>query len=293
MNIQLIEQIRNSWVSQPDKPEETPESTLRALYFLAAGIRVSAVKAASMPLPQINQDEFKELVSLVEKRCSGIPLAHLTQRQNFMGMEMLAGPQALIPREETELLAYESLSITRSIVSAGRPVTLIDICTGSGNIVLGVASHEPQCRALGSDLSAEAIDLARQNAVFTGLDKQVEFRIGDLFEPFYTDEFLGKVDIITCNPPYISTKKVPVLSPEISGHEPHMAFDGGPYGLNILRRLINEAPQFLRTGSYLCLEVGLGQGEIVKRMLENSNQYNNIRSLVDSNSAVRAFVAII
>jgi release factor glutamine methyltransferase len=291
MNSTFLETIRQCCVTQPDKPEETPESTLRALHFLAAGVNVSVTKANTLPLPELNPDESERLTSLVEQRCSGVPLAHLTRRQSFMGIEMLAGPQALIPRAETHLLAYETLSIARSMADAGRSITLIDICTGSGNIVLGVLAHEPRCRAFGSDLSPEAIDLARNNAVHLGVDKIVEFRIGDLFEPFYADGFLGAADIITCNPPYISSKKVHCLPSEISCHEPHLAFDGGPFGLDIFRRIINEAPKFLKPQSYLCLEIGCGQGEIVSRMLTNSNQYRQIDALVDENSVVRAYKA--
>jgi release factor glutamine methyltransferase len=291
MNLTLLQTIRQSCVTQPDKPEETPESTLRALYFLAAGIRVSVTRANALRLPELKQEEYKRLASLVEQRCSGIPLAHLTNRQSFMGIEMLAGPQALIPRAETQLLAYETLSIAKSMADSSKPVTLIDICTGSGNIVLGVLAHEPRCQAFGSDLSPEAIELARDNAIHLGVDQKVEFKVGDLFEPFYADGFLGKADIITCNPPYISSKKVSCLPSEISCHEPHLAFDGGPYGLNILRRIINEAPKFLKPKSYLCLEVGCGQGEIVSRMLKNSNQYHQIDALVDEKSVVRAFKA--
>jgi release factor glutamine methyltransferase len=133
MKIELLERLNKQLTQQPDKPEETPESTLRALYYLAKGERVSAVKATSLPLPELNQDEYDNLVSLVEQRCAGIPLAYLTGRQTFMGIEMLSEPQALIPRKETELLAYESLSIVRSLLKAGEPATMIDVCTGSGN----------------------------------------------------------------------------------------------------------------------------------------------------------------
>jgi release factor glutamine methyltransferase len=291
MNIVLLEKIRQSWVPQPDKPEETPESTLRALHLLATGVHVSAVKAKFVPLAELNQNEAEKLVVLVKQRCSGIPLAHLTGRQHFMGIEMLVGAQALIPRAETELLGYEALSITRSLLSTGKPVTLIDVCTGSGNVVLGIAACASGCRAFGSDVSKEAIELARENAAFIGVAEKVEFRVGDLFEPFYSGEFWRQVDIITCNPPYISSRKVSNLSDRHLDHEPHLAFDGGPYGLNILRRLIGEAPKFLKPQSYLCLEIGIGQGEIVERLLRNSNQYAVIRALVDSNSNIRAFVA--
>jgi release factor glutamine methyltransferase len=286
----FLDQLRESWIAHPDKPEETPESTLRALYFAAIGTRLSARKAMTVPLPELNQEATKKLATLVEQRRAGIPLAHITNRQQFMGIEMLAGPEALIPRIETELLGYETLSIAKSLSNAGRSVTIIDVCTGSGNIVLGVMAHESRCRAFGSDLSSGAISIARNNAAYLGLHERVEFRTGNLFEPFYSDDFLGKVDIITCNPPYISSQKVSALY-EISPHEPRLAFDGGSYGFTILARFIREAPKFLKPDSYVCLEVGLGQGAFVTRMLNNLNQYRNVRALVGDTNEVRVLVA--
>jgi release factor glutamine methyltransferase len=291
MNPRFLEQIRKSWVTHPDKMEETPEDTLRSLYFAAIGAPVSVTKAKTLPLPNLNQEELKKLASLVGQRCSGIPLAHLTRRQNFMGIEMLVGPQALIPRTETQLLAYKTLSLIRLLSDAGRSTTMIDVCTGSGNIVLGILAHEGRCRAFGSDLSPAAISLARNNAKYVGVEDRVEFSTGDLFEPFSSNKFNGKADIISCNPPYISSRKVSALHPDISRHEPHMAFDGGPYGLNILRRLVNEAPDYLNPNSYLCLEVGLGQEQFVTRILRNSNRYCRIQVFFGDSSTVRVLVA--
>ena len=286
-----MEQLNKSWEGNPDKPEETPESTLRALYFAAVGNPLSVRKALTMPVPGLDQQAEKILASLVQQRCSGVPLAHLTGRQQFMGIEMLAGPEALIPRIETELLGYEILKVANSNSKDQRPVTLIDICTGSGNIVLGVVSALPSCKAYGSDVSIEAIRLAKKNAEFVGLGDKVEFRTGNLFEPFNTEVFFHKVDIISCNPPYISSQKVTQMAKEISQFEPHLAFDGGPYGFTILSRAIREAPAYLKSNSFFCLEVGLGQGDFVTRMIKKSNLYCDIYPVVDEVSEVRVLVA--
>jgi release factor glutamine methyltransferase len=288
----LLERLIYSWVVHFDKPEETPESTLRALYFAAKGEPVSVRKAIAAPLPELDQDASKKLATLVELRCLGIPLAHITKRQQFMGIEMLCGPESLIPRIETELLGYEVLSIVRSIQKADRSATIMDIGTGSGNIVLGVMAHEPKCKAYASDLSSDALELAKQNAEYLGLKKRVDFRTGNLFEPFNSEDFWGKVDVICCNPPYISSQKVTKLDPEISQYEPNMAFDGGPFGLSLLTRIIREAPKYLKTESFLCLEVGVGQGEFVARIIKNTDLYAEIRTLLNESSEVRVLVAV-
>jgi release factor glutamine methyltransferase len=286
-----LDKLNESWVANPDKPEETPESTLRALYFAAAGNPLSVRKALTTQVPELGPEARKLLSSLVEQRCAGVPLAHLTGRQQFMGIEMLAGPEALIPRVETELLGYEVLKVAGSLLEDHPSVTLIDVCTGSGNIALGVAFYLPLCKAFGSDISGEAVSLAKKNAEFIGLENKVDFRTGDLFEAFNSEPFSKNVDIVVCNPPYISSQKVFRMAKEISQFEPHVAFDGGPFGFTILSRVIREAPKYLKRNSFLCLEVGLGQGEFVTRMLKNSNLYGDIRPVVNDASEVRVLVA--
>jgi release factor glutamine methyltransferase len=286
----LLERLVVCLKGQVDKPEETPESTLKALYFAAAGAPLSARAAISGKLPLLNAEANERLISLVEKRCSGVPLAHLTGRQQFMGVEMLAGPEALIPRIETEILGFESLATVRRLSGERGLLDIFDVCTGSGNLVLGILAHEPKHMGYASDLSNEAINLARRNAAHLGLIEKVKFFQGDLFGPFYAEEFLNKADIIICNPPYISTKKAAALQDEVYQHEPELAFDGGPFGLTILTRLIHEAPKFLKPQSFLCFEVGLGQGPFVTRMLEKSTLYRQVRAVADSNGQTRAFV---
>jgi release factor glutamine methyltransferase len=287
----LLERLCARLKEQPDKPEETPEFTLKALYFAAAGTPLSVRKAMTTPLPELDPDAKKKLASLVERRLAGVPLAHLTKRQQFMGIEMLAGPEALIPRAETEMLGFETLAAVRSLSAERGPLTIIDVCTGSGNVILGAMAHEPMHRGYGSDISIEAIELARKNAEHLGLGEKVEFRQGDLFEPFQSEELLGKIDIVACNPTYISSKKVPTLHREISRHEPTMAFDGGPFGVTIIARLIREATQFLKSGSFLCLEIGLGQGPFVESLFHKSKGYRNVRPFSDSAGQVRGFIA--
>jgi len=287
----FLDKLKTFWKPHPDKPEETLESTLRALYFTAAGIPKSASKAMESPLPELDTEGIKKLSSLIEQRCAGIPLAYITGRQQFMGIEMLASPVALIPRGETEILGYQILEIARSLSIERGTLTIVDVCTGSGNLVLGLSSLIPQMKGFGSDLSPEAIEFAKKNAAYLGLQNRVEFLHSDLFESFNTKEFWGKIDIITCNPPYIPSHKVSMLDSEIVQYEPIMALDGGSFGLGILSRLIHDAPQLLKPDSFLCFEVGLGQGPLVARMLKNSKKYRQIRPFEDKAGMTRGFAA--
>lgn len=287
----LLQRLNASWVSQPDKPEETAESTLRALWSVAAGAPLSARKAATATLPDLDEEELRKLTDLVDQRLSGVPLAHITHRQHFMGLEFLAGPEALIPRAETEILARAALAKASILADARGSITILDICTGAGNVGLALTALEPRSRLFASDISSAAVELGQQNAVHLGLEGRTEFRQSDMFGAFQSEEFIGKIDLLTCNPPYISSAKVISMAPEISQNEPRLAFDGGALGVLILTRLIREAPKFLRPDSFLCFEVGVGQGKGVARMLGNAKVYRDIQQVVDEAGNVRALVA--
>lgn len=274
-----------------DKPEETPRSTLAALWHLAAGRHVSAVLAERTPCPALDPAGEQQLKSLLARRLAGEPLAHITGRQNFMGLEFLAGTGALIPRRETELLAERAIELGRSMLQTRASITIIDVCTGSGNVALALAATLPDARIFASDLSAEAIDLARQNATALGLADRVEFRTGDLLAPFGEAGFQGTVDLITCNPPYISTGKLSQMEQEIASFEPSLAFDGGPFGVRILQRLVNEAPLLLRQGASLVFEVGAGQAGPVSKRLASIHSYCGIESFADASGQARVVAA--
>ncbi len=273
-----------------DKPEETSATTLAALWHFASGVPLSVLRATAMPLPPLVPQQFTSLAQLIEQRLSGVPLAHITGRQSFMGLELLSSTGALIPRAETAL--WGEAALTKLLVLKNKNhLTVIDVCTGSGNLALALAMHEPRAQVWGADLSPDAIALAAQNAIHTGLKDRVAFRTGNLLTPFEEPTFLGNVDLLVCNPPYISSGKVTEMANEISAHEPRLAFDGGPLGIAILQRLIAEAPRFLREGGWLAFEIGLGQGRGVRRKLEQQKYFADIEEILDAHGQVRALMA--
>ncbi len=274
-----------------DKPEETSASAMCALWHLASGKRLSVQAASERPLLPLTTAQAQLLPELVGERLRGTPLAHLTQRQRFMGLELLAGPQALIPRRETELLGQAAAQLLAEAALGGHAVMALDVCTGSGNLALGIAAQVPGARVLAADLSHDAVELARQNVLALDLQERVEVREGDLLAPFDAAEFLGQIDVLTCNPPYISSPKIDTMPSEIAAHEPRLAFDGGPFGIRILQRLIREAPRFVRPGGWLAFEVGLGQGPAVAKRLTSAAGYGEMRPLTDSEGQIRALLA--
>lgn len=274
----------------PDKSEENAENTLRALWLLASGIKLSARLAVNHELPELTTDQISVLENSIRQRLSGIPLAHLTGRQNFMGLELLSDKRALIPRKETEILGDAAIDSCKYLLSEKRHLTVMDQCCGSGNLGLAVAKEIPESKVFASDLSEEAVALTNENIRFTGM-QNIEARRSDLFETFESDDFIGKVDVIICNPPYISSSKVLKMEAEISGNEPSLAFDGGMIGLKVIQNLIKESPKFLVDRGLLVFEIGLGQGEFVSQLCQKNGDYSIVTTRSDVNGNIRVIVA--
>jgi len=269
-----------------DDTEGSPELMLRALWFAAHGRPCSLAQAESLPLPPLSLPA-RLLEDLVERLAGGAHVAHLTRRCSFMGLELMIGPEALVPQKETELLATIAVEF---LSRAGGQPTAIDVCTGSGNLALALACHVPGSRVWASDLSPGAVALARQNALHLQVNHRVEVFVGDLFAPIEKSHGGVQVDLIVCNPPYISSAKVDALKPEVARSGPRLAFDGGPFGLNILSRLINESPRFLKPGGYLCFEVGAGQGPCLLKLMKTMSHYSEVRTASDPQGVVRVLI---
>lgn len=290
--VSIEREIANSVTFLPDKPEETAAATAAALWHVASGQPLSVQAALGSPLGLLNEQMVDRLRGLLARRLAGEPLAHLTGRQHFMGLELLSTPEALIPRQETNLLGEAAVRRLADLAMGQTKVVAVDACTGSGNLALALAHHVPEARIWGSDLSAEAVDLAWRNAKHLALDHRVVFRAGDLLTPLQEEpRCRGKVDLVICNPPYISSGKVEQMAEEVRQHEPRLAFDGGPLGIRILQRLINEAPSILRPDGWLMFEVGLGQGRGMLQRLERHRGYSDFDQVLDGNGQVRVLAA--
>ncbi len=272
--------------------EDPLQETLRLFDVLSAG---AIRKADAAGLSQA------ELQRLVTKRKEGAPLEYILGKAVFMGLQLDCAPGALIPREETELLARTALNLIEARqAAAGRDpgglnaasqLTVLDMGTGSGNIAVALAMHSPDINVLASDVSQDAVAIARRQVAKFHLEDRVTVFCGDLYEPLLDADFQGKVDLVVCNPPYLPTSTLANLSKEIADHEPHVAFDAGPYGINIFRRLITGAVDLLKPDGILVFEIGAGQEKLVARLLEGSGQYANIEHHHDAAGQVRVISA--
>lgn len=205
-------------------------------------------------------------------------------RQTFLGLELLCGPGALVPRPETELLGR--LALARVGAVPGTP-QVIDMCCGAGNLACAVAVGVPAARVWASDLTDGCVEWTRRNVAHLGLEARVTVTQGDLFEPLETLGLQGAVDVVVCNPPYISTGRLAGDRAGLLESEPREAFDGGPYGLSVHQRVIREAPAFLKPGGWLLLEFGLGQERQARMLFDRTRAYDDIVLVPDSEGRPR------
>ena len=198
---------------------------------------------------------------LIQKRASRIPLHHITGVQEFMGLEFAVSDKVLIPRQDTEILVEEVL---RELQSGMR---ILDICTGSGCILLSLLHYSNDCMGVGVDISSQALEVAGRNGERLSRERVLDYTFleGDLFAPVK-----GKFDIIVSNPPYIATAVIETLEPEVREHEPMLALDGKEDGLFFYRRIVAECGAYLNRGGRLYLEIGFDQGQAVRELLETA-----------------------
>jgi release factor glutamine methyltransferase len=274
-----------------DKPEETIDSTLKSLWLVSAGMCKSVEEAAKYPLPELTQQQIIILRGLIEQRISNIPLSYIIGRQSFMGIEMLSDKRALIPRKETEILGRKALELSMNIAREKSLVKVMDICCGAGNLGLAIAYYNSNAFVSATDLSEDAVNLTLDNISYLKLSDRISAYKGDLFSAFETEEYYEKIDIVVCNPPYISSAKVLKMDTEISENEPALAFDGGMLGTKIILRLISEAPNFLTVGGWLIFEIGVGQGQFIKQLCERSENYTQVESVLDDFGNIRVILA--
>jgi len=211
--------------------------------------------------------------------------AYASGRAVFMGVELLIAPGALVPREETELLGYTALELVSGMGLAAP--TVIDMCCGSGNLGCALAVRVPGARVWSSDLTDGCVSVTRRNVEHLGLGERVSVHQGDLFASLEGLGLEGRTDVVVCNPPYISAKRLEGDRAHLLEHEPREAFDGGPYGISIHQRVIKQALAFLRVGGYLLFEIGEGQDRQVTLLFERAKSYDDIRLVADSKAAAR------
>jgi release factor glutamine methyltransferase len=198
----------------------------------------------------------------VEQRATGVPMQYLTGHQEFYGLDFEVTPDVLIPRPETELLVEIALEL---IGETKRSAFVCDVGTGSGCIPVVLLRERPNMRAIGLDISANALRVAARNAARHGVSNRLTLIASDCFAALNPSDAFN---LISSNPPYIAEDALSHLQREVRDHEPRVALTPGGDGTRIIRRLITDAPIFLKSGGHLLLEIGFDQHEAIRQLID-------------------------
>ncbi|MBN1567248.1 MAG: peptide chain release factor N(5)-glutamine methyltransferase [Acidobacteria bacterium] len=251
-----------SWASEELRRARVDSPVLTADLLLGFLIGWDRVRILSHGEQQVSDETWDRLRRLVLRRANGEPLQYLTGEQEFFGLAFRVTPEVLIPRPETEILVEKALDLIRGNYPSS--IRFADIGAGSGCIAVSIAHEVPSSSGFAVDVSASALQIARENAVRHGVAERILFVQSNLLDGFPQKPCL---DFVLCNPPYIALNECDSLPPEVKNHEPHKALFGGESGLEIYRRLVPEVSPRLNAGGYLLLEVGAGQAQRVGELV--------------------------
>jgi release factor glutamine methyltransferase len=258
---------------------------------------VSSANEAARIAPPVNgaahDDSAVERGIEVERDpMTGAPVPYATGTQSFMGLDFLVEHGVVVPRSVTARVGRAALQQIERMRREGPERSqwqMVDMCTGAGNLACALAHSVPGSRVWACDLMPPCCALTRKNAERLGLGHSVATRCGDLFQALAGDNLEGKIDLIVCAPPFISTGRLDKDRAYLLAHEPREAFDAGPYGIAIHQRVIKDARAFLRPGGALVFEVGEGQAKQVARLFERTGAYDSIR-VVDEGDGLEVVV---
>ncbi len=240
----------------------SPRLDVELLLGLVLGVdRVRLIIEGDRPLEKVELTRYRELHT---RRRAGEPVAYLLGHREFYGRSFRVDARVLIPRPETERLVEVGMARTKPIALSAR---VLDLCTGSGCVAISLARERPTTRVLGTDVSPGAVAVAEENATRLGAVSNAGFFVSDLFAAI---DQRSRFDLITANPPYIPAPEIATLQVDIRGFEPHLALVGGADGLDLVRRIVAEAPAFLAPGGVLAMELASGQAPEVAALLAES-----------------------
>lgn len=216
---------------------------------------------------ELTKEQLEEYEWALKKRSEHIPLQYIVGETEFMGLPFKVNSSVLIPRQDTETLVEEALKV------AEPGMKVLDMCTGSGCIIISILHHGKELEGYASDISRHAINVAKENAKLNQV--AVSFETGDLF-----DHIKGKYDIIVSNPPYIRTEEIAKLMPEVQNFEPYDALDGKEDGLFFYRKIVEQVGDYLNPGGHLLFEIGHDQGQDVSELMVQAG-FKDVRVIKD------------
>lgn len=269
---------------------DTPRLEAEILLAHAANCtRIQLYTRFDEPLTDAVRGRMRELV---QRRVKAEPVAYLVGFREFFSLNFRVTPAVLIPRPDTETLVVAALDFLKSWRSShpDEPLRVIELGTGSGCLAVSIAKNQPQAQVLATDLSPTAIAIATENAATHKLQERITFTQGDLFAAL-PDSARGAAVLVT-NPPYVPTAEIETLDADVKDHEPRSALDGGVDGLDLVRRIIAEAPDWLAADGCLLCEFSPEQAAAVEALAQTSGHYRSVTILKDAEQRPRALRAV-
>lgn len=231
---------------------------LDARLLLEAGAGVTRLDIVTDPRRALSAEQIAAVNALVDRRAAREPVSHIIGKKAFWTLDLNVTPNVLTPRPETEFLVEAALAALPK-TSAAR---ILDLGVGSGAVLLSVLAERDLVSGVGLDISADALAIARGNAEMLKLDNRAEFHLGD-----WSADFPEQFDVVLANPPYIPSAEIDSLAPEVSKHEPRVALDGGPDGLDAYRAIVARLDDWLKPGAPFAFEIGQGQAADVEALV--------------------------
>lgn len=278
------EQLRQAGVEEADADAE-----LLLLYLLDIS-KAALLRDWRDPFPEGKSGAWNELLN---RRGKGIPVQYLIGEQFFYGRAFEVSEAVLIPRPETELLAEAVLELSdRLWAEAATVPTVLDVGTGSGILAVTLAAERPHWELIASDLSPDALEMAKRNAERLEVASRIRFVQGDLLSPFLNGEEYPRIDVLVSNPPYIPSSDIPGLQREVRDHEPRLALDGGEDGLNPYRIMASQLTRLAQLPRIVAWEVGAGQAADVAELLRAAANWDDVRFVQDYSGIDRHVIAV-
>ena len=253
-----------------------PSPRLDAEVLLAQVLDWKRAQLYARPEQMLSTAQREALAAAVERRRQHEPVPYITGHREFFGLDFFVDRRVLIPRPETELLVERALEAARETVWAAQRLSIADVGTGSGIVAISLAVNLSQATIYALDSSVAALQVAARNVAQHGVLDQVHLLPGDLLEPLPEP-----VHIIVANLPYVPTVLLSTLERDVAEYEPPSALDGGPDGLMHIRRLLNEAPDWLAPHGVILLEIGAGQGNLVGKLASESFPFARVEQFQD------------
>lgn len=253
-----------------------PDAALDARFLLEEVCGTNLQTLLVFPEKKVTEEEANQYRAFVQRRKDREPTAMILGEWDFMGLTFRLNKSTLIPEQDTEVLVETALEELKRRGPGEAPLRILDLCTGSGCILLSLLHELRNADGLGTDLSEEALEAARENAVRLGLQERGTFRQGDLWEPVGDERF----DLIVSNPPYVPTDVIPTLEPEVRCGEPYAALDGGEDGLVFYRRILKEAAGHLKPSGIIIVESGFDEAAQIAALMQDQ-KLRGIRTVKD------------